>query len=91
MKLLFNEKLLNDDLTNIVLTSKSKINSIYYGYGCFIQNDKIFHSGDGTGISANISYYLKGDYILSILSNYSNPSANNIIKLFENIYYKSIP
>lgn len=63
MKSLLNGKLLDDNFKNIILSSKPNVISIDYGYGFFVKDDKIFHSGDGTGISANLSYYLKGNYI----------------------------
>lgn len=75
--------LITELLKNMILSAKPHINSKDYGYGFFVKNNNIFHGGDGTGISANITYFLRSDCIICVLSNYSNPSANNIISLWE--------
>lgn len=83
MEALFNNNLLNDFYTNEVVSCKPELNSPGYGYGFFTSKEKISHGGNGTGISAQLSYYKSCGYTLVILCNYSG-GASEVEKIIDN-------
>jgi len=79
---LVNNVLLSDFYTRKVLTPKPGLNAPSYGYGFFISDEKISHSGDGTGVSAHLTYYTSCGYTLAVLSNYSN-GINEVVEIVD--------
>lgn len=80
---LMNYRLLKRELTQYVISPKNELGSPFYGYGFAIDQNKVGHVGDGRGISAHFSIYQKQGYIVSILSNYSPPSAGDLAEFIE--------
>ncbi len=78
-------KLISEEYTEIVLSPKPELNSTFYGYGFFIQQNNlgkiIKHGGDGTGINAQLSCYINTGYTVVVLSNYGRPAAEIIDNL----------
>ncbi len=66
-----NGDLINNKLVKEAISAKSELSSSFYGYGFFIDDDKISHSGNGTGVSSKMIYYKNGVSVV-VLSNYGN-------------------
>lgn len=58
-----------------------------YGYGFFIEEQKVGHGGEGRGISAQFSMYRKKGYMLSILSNVTPAATADIVNFIERHYF----
>jgi CubicO group peptidase (beta-lactamase class C family) len=71
---LTNHTLLTAENTERLYTAKPEFHLEPYGYGFKIVDMKgeaiVGHSGGFTGISGNLDIYLKGGYIVAVLSNY---------------------
>ena len=72
--------LISSESVSKATTAKPEVNSPSYGYGFFVDEKKISHTGDGTGVNARLVHYKDGMTIV-ILSNYTNG-----VEKVENIY-----
>jgi len=63
--------LINSMFVNEATTAKPEINSPFYGYGFYINENEIGHGGEGTGTNAKLVYKDNG-IVIAILSNISN-------------------
>ena len=71
IRALFNSTLLQPSLVHEATTAKPQLNSPHYGYGFFIGENEIRHSGNGTGTNAKLVHNKNG-LTTVILSNLSN-------------------
>jgi len=76
-------KLINSTLVKEATTAKPEINSPFYGYGLFVNENEVGHGGDGTGTNAKIGYKNNG-IIIVILSNISN-GLSGVEALYNNL------
>jgi CubicO group peptidase (beta-lactamase class C family) len=85
-------KLLSPEYTEILLEGRPELNASFHSYGFFVsEGDKgrvASHKGDGRGMNCQFKTYLDSGYTIIVLSNYSQPSANMVANVIEQLITK---
>ena len=71
MNALFNGTFIGSELLKEAITAKPELHSPSYGYGFYVSDDEIGHSGDGIGVNAKL-IRKKDGMVIAILSNLTN-------------------
>ena len=86
-------KLLSEEFMEILLKGRPELNASFHGYGFFnhegVSGREISHKGDGQGINCNFKMYLDAGYTYIVLSNYSQPSANIVANVIDQLFSNS--
>jgi len=82
-------KLLSPEYSKILLEGRSELNVSFHSYGFFVSDGfsgKIAsHQGDGSGVNCQFKMYLDLGYSVIVLSNYSQPSANIVANVIDQL------
>ncbi len=82
-------KLLSPEYTEIIMEGRPDLNVSFHSYGFFISNGsagrEASHKGDGQGSNCHFKMYLDSGYTVIILSNYSQPSANIVANVVDQL------
>ncbi len=79
-------KIVPKEMKSIILSAKPNLHSPNYGYGFFVDENKVYHGGNGTGIEAYVAHYLSSGCTMAILSNCSNFPISSIISIADEIF-----
>lgn len=82
-------KLLSPDYSRILYAGRPELNTPYHSYGFFVSEGVAgrvaSHQGDGRGVNCQFKMYLDSGYTIIVLSNYSQPSANIVTNVIEQL------
>ena len=85
-------KLLAPEYTEIFLKGRPELNASFHSYGFFISDGTagriVSHKGDGRGMNCQFKMYLDSGYTIAVLSNYSQPSANMVSNVIDQLITK---
>ena len=85
-------KLLSPEYTEILLEGRPELNASFHSYGFFVsegaEGRAASHKGDGRGMNCQFKMFLDTGYTIIVLSNYSQPSANMVANVIEQLIVK---
>jgi CubicO group peptidase (beta-lactamase class C family) len=85
-------KLLSPEYTKILLEGRPELNAAFHSYGFFVSEGArgrlASHKGDGSGMNCQFKMFLDSGYTVIVLSNYSQPSANMVANVIEQLITK---
>lgn len=80
-------KLLSPEYTKILFEERPELNVSFHSYGFFLSNSEVgrvaSHKGDVRGINCQFKMFLDSGYTVVVLSNYSQPSANIVANVID--------
>jgi CubicO group peptidase (beta-lactamase class C family) len=83
------DKLLSHEYTKILFEERPELNVSFHSYGFFISKSNAgrvaSHKGDGRGVNCQFKMFLDSGYTVVVLSNYSQPSANIVANVIDQL------
>jgi CubicO group peptidase (beta-lactamase class C family) len=87
-------KLLSNEYMEILLEGRPELNASFHGYGFFhsdgVAGREVSHSGDGQGMNCHFKMFLDSGYTYAVLANYSQPSANIVANVIDQLISGSV-
>jgi len=82
-------KLLSPEYFRILMTGRPELNALSHSYGFFVSDGVAgrvaSHQGDESGVNCQFKMYLDSGYTIIVLSNYSQPSANIVANVIDQL------
>ncbi len=87
------DKLLSHKYSKLFFEGRPELNASFHSYGFFISKGNAglvaSHQGDGRGVNCQFKMFLDSGYTIVVLSNYSQPSANIVANVIDQLINKS--